>query len=66
MANYLGLSARTAAAIAAKGIAEPADLAEFDKEGLDAIFRNLRKPPLLSKVVQGMVLLVMVAVVDVG
>ncbi len=24
---------------------DPADLAEFDKEGLDAIFRNLRKPP---------------------
>jgi hypothetical protein len=45
MANYLGLSARTAAAIAAKGRTEPADLAEFDKEGLDAIFCNLRKPP---------------------
>jgi hypothetical protein len=44
-ADYLGLSARTAAAIAAEGITEPADLAEFDKEGLDAIFRNLCKPP---------------------
>ena len=44
-ADYLRLSARTAAAIAAEGITEPADLAEFDKEGLDAIFRNLRKPP---------------------
>jgi len=44
-ADYLGLSARTAAALAAEGITDPADLAEFDKEGLDAIFRNLRKPP---------------------
>jgi hypothetical protein len=62
-ANYLGLSAWTVAAIAVKGITETADLAEFDKEGLDAIFCNLHKPPVLSKVVQGMVL---VAVVDVG
>ena len=44
-ADYLGLSARTATAFAAEGIATPADLAEFNKEGLDAIFRNLRKPP---------------------
>ena len=65
-ADYLGLSARTAAALAAEGITEPADLAEFDKEGLDAIFCNLRNPPVLSKVVQGVVLLVVVAVVDVG
>ena len=42
---YLSLSARTAAAFAAKGNATPADLAEFDKEGLDVIFRNLHKPP---------------------
>jgi hypothetical protein len=65
-ADYLGLSAQTAAAIAAEGITEPADLAEFDKEGLDAIFCNLHKPPMLSKVVQGVVLLVVLAVVDVG
>ncbi len=44
-ANYLGLSARTAGAFAAKGIVTPEDLGEFDKDGLDAIFRNLRKPP---------------------
>jgi hypothetical protein len=61
--DYLGLSARTAAAIAAEGITEPSDLAEFNKEGLDAIFRNLHNPPMLSKVVQGVVL---VAVVDAG
>ena len=64
--DYLGLSVWTAAAIAAKGITEPADLAEFDKEGLDAIFCNLRNPPVLSKVVQGVVLLVVVAMLDVG
>ena len=44
-ANYLGLSARTAGAFAAEGIVTPEDLGEFDKDGLDAIFRNLRKPP---------------------
>ena len=28
----------------AEGIVRPDDLAEFDKDGLEAIFRNLRKP----------------------
>ena len=55
--GYLGLSARTATALAAEGITAPADLAEFDKAGLDAIFRNLRKP-------QDVVMLVAVALVD--
>ena len=43
-AGYLGLSARTATALAAEGIVTPADLTEFDKDGLDAIFCNLCKP----------------------
>ena len=33
-ADYLGLSAQTAAAITAEGITEPANLPGFDKEGL--------------------------------
>ena len=49
-ADYLGLSARTAQAMAAEGIATPADLAEFDKDGFEAIYRNLRKP---ARMLQG-------------
>ena len=41
---YLGLSLRTATALASEGIIMPGDFAEFDKDGLDAICRNLRKP----------------------
>ena len=63
--GYLGLSARTATALAAEGITAPADLAEIDKEGLAAIFCNLHKPPpMLFKVVQDVVMLVAVALVD--
>ena len=43
-ADYLGLSAHTAQAMAAEGIATPADLAEFDKDGFEAIYRNLHEP----------------------
>ena len=40
----MGLTLRTTGAFAAEGIATPADLAEFDKEGMESIFRNLCKP----------------------
>ena len=40
----MGLTLCTTGAFAAEGIATPADLAEFDKEGMESIFRNLRKP----------------------
>ena len=43
-AANMGLTPRTATAFAAEGIATPADLAEFDKNGRESIFRNLRKP----------------------
>ena len=43
-ADYLNLSGRTRQAMSAEGIVRPDDLAEFDKDGLEAIFRNLRKP----------------------
>jgi hypothetical protein len=43
-AGYLGLSAQTAMALGAEGIETPANLAEFDKDGLDAIFHNPHKP----------------------
>lgn len=43
-AANMGLTPRTAKAFAAEGIATPADLAEFDKNGMESIFRNLRKP----------------------
>ena len=45
LADYLGLSAWTAGAFAAKGIPTPEDLGKFDKDGLDMIYCNLRKPP---------------------
>jgi hypothetical protein len=43
-AANMGLTPRTATAFAAEGIATPADLAEFDKNGMESIFCNLRKP----------------------
>ena len=43
-AANMGLTPRTATALTAEGIASPADLAEFDKNGMESIFRNLRKP----------------------
>ncbi len=49
-ADYLDLSARTVAAFAAEGIVTPEDLEEFNRDGLDAIFCNLRIL-VLSKVV---------------
>ncbi len=41
---YMSLTACTATALVAKGIAIPDDLFEFDKEGMELIFRNLHKP----------------------
>ena len=49
-ADYLGLSARTAQAFAMEGVVTPEDLADFDKDGFEQIYRNLRKP---AKVLQG-------------
>ena len=43
-AANMGLTLCTTWAFAAEGIATPADLAEFDKEGMKSIFRNLCKP----------------------
>ena len=43
-AANMGLMLCTTVAFAAEGIANPADLAEFDKEGMELIFRNLHKP----------------------
>ena len=43
-AANMGLTLRTTGAFAAEGIVTPADLAEFDKEGMQSIFHNLRKP----------------------
>jgi hypothetical protein len=40
----MGLTLPTTGVLAAEGITTPADLAEFDKEGMESIFRNLRKP----------------------
>ena len=40
----IGLMLRTTGAVAAEGLKTPADLAEFDKEGMELIFCNLRKP----------------------
>ena len=42
-ADYLGLSARTAQAFAMEGVVTPEDLADFDKDGFEQIYRNLRK-----------------------
>jgi hypothetical protein len=41
---YMALTCHTATALAAEGIAIPDDLSEFDKEGMDSIYGNLRKP----------------------
>jgi hypothetical protein len=49
-ADYLGLSARTAQAFAMEGVVTPEDLADFNKDGFEQIYRNLRKP---AKVLQG-------------
>jgi hypothetical protein len=46
----MGLTARWARAFAAEGIATPADLAEFNRNGMESIFCNLRKP---AKVLPG-------------
>jgi hypothetical protein len=43
-AASMGLTPCTATAFAAEGIATPADLAEFDKNGMESIFCNLCKP----------------------
>ena len=43
-AANMGLTLCTTGAFAAEGIATPADLAEFNKEGMALIFRNLCKP----------------------
>ena len=43
-ATNMGLTLRTTGAFAAEGIATPADLAEFDKEGMESIFRIFRTP----------------------
>ena len=40
----MGLTLCTTGAFAAEGIATPADLAEFNKEGMESIFCNPRKP----------------------
>ncbi len=42
--TYMALTNRTTTALAAEGIATPDDLAEYDKEGMNSIYRNLRKP----------------------
>ena len=42
--DYLGLLDRTVIALTFEGINYPADLGEFDKDGLEQIHRNLRKP----------------------
>jgi hypothetical protein len=49
-AANMGLMPRSATAFAANGIATPVDLAEFDRNGMELIFRNLRKP---AKVLRG-------------
>jgi hypothetical protein len=46
----MGLTPCSARAVAAEGIATPADLAEFDRNGMELIFCNLRKP---AKVLRG-------------
>ena len=43
-AAQMNLSNRTRVALAEEGLSEPADLAEFTKDGLTALFDNLRKP----------------------
>jgi hypothetical protein len=43
-AMNMGLTPCSATAFAAEGIATPADLTEFDKNGMESIFHNLRKP----------------------
>jgi hypothetical protein len=43
-ADYLGLLHRTVLALTIEGINGPGDLADFDKDGLEQIYRNLRKP----------------------
>ncbi len=43
-AANMGLTPCTAMAFAAEGTTTPADLAEFDKNGMESIFCNLCKP----------------------
>ena len=43
-ADQMNLSTRTRTALAEEGLTEPVDLAEFTKDGLTALFDNLRKP----------------------
>jgi hypothetical protein len=40
----MALTCRTATALAAEGIAIPSNLSEYDKEGMNLIYWNLRKP----------------------
>jgi hypothetical protein len=49
-ATNMGLTPCSATAFAAEEIATPADLAEFDKNRMELIFCNLRKP---AKVLRG-------------
>ena len=44
-ADQMGLSTRTKDALANEGIASPSDLADFDHEGLKAVWDNFKKPP---------------------
>jgi hypothetical protein len=41
---YMALTHRTATTLATEGIAIPDNLPDFDKEGMDSIYCNLRKP----------------------
>ena len=47
-ADYLGLSACTAQAMAAEGITTPVDLAGFDKDGFKAIYCNCKPARMLQ------------------
>jgi hypothetical protein len=45
---YMALICRTATALAAEGIAIPDNLSKYDKEGMNSIYWNLRKPAKVS------------------
>ena len=44
-AGSMGLTNRTRMQLGVKGILEPKDFKEFDKDGMKTIFANLFKPP---------------------
>ena len=44
-ADQMGLAAATVTALAAEGIDNPADLIEFEEEGMRQVAENLRRPP---------------------